>query len=245
MQNIVAVIEARMSSTRLPGKVLAEVEGRPMLELMIERVRRAPSLDGIVIATTENDADQPIVDFAERLGVGCWRGSEDDVMRRVLDAATAYDADVIVELTGDCPVIDPAIIEATIAAFQASDAVYAANDLERTWPIGMNVEVFTTAALRDAEQRTSDAEEREHVSPYIYRRPERYPQINITAPADETRPDLRLTLDTPEDLIVLRAIFEALGTDPADFSLRDVLAFLDDNPQIAAVNADVVHRYVV
>lgn len=234
-----------MSSTRLPGKVLAEVEGRPMLELMIERVRRVPSLDGIVIATTENDADQPIVDFAERLGVGCWRGSEDDVMRRVLDAATAYDADVIVELTGDCPVIDPAIIETTIAAFQAADVVYAANDLEQTWPIGMNVEVFTTAALKDAERRTSDAEEREHVSPYIYRNPERYPQINVAAPPDETRPGLRLTLDTPEDLIVLCAIFEALGTDPADFSLRDVLVFLDANPQIAAVNANVVHRYVV
>jgi spore coat polysaccharide biosynthesis protein SpsF len=241
---IVATIEARMASTRLPGKVLALAQGRPMLELMVERLRLVPELDAIVVATTKNASDDAIEKLAEKLGVGCWRGSEDDVMSRVLDAATAFGADVIVETTGDCPLIDPGVVSETIAAYRRSGADYVSNVLDRTYPIGMDTQVFATKTLADAAARTGDPADREHVSLYIYRHPERYSVLNVAASPSLTMPDLRLTLDTPEDLEVIRTIFAAFAAQGTRFSLADILQFLDVNPAIAQINAHVKHRYV-
>jgi len=240
----VATIEARMTSSRLPGKVLAPAQGKPMLELMVERLCRVPSLDGIVVATTTNDCDDPIEKLADRLGVGCWRGSEDDVLERILNAAHAHDIDVIVELTGDCPLIDPAIVEDVIQAYRTVGADYCANVLERSYPIGMDTQVFARDILDDVARRTGDPKDHEHVSLYIYRHPELYRLHNLRAPADFDYPDLRLTLDTPEDLRVITAIFDALyPTNPA-FEIGDILAFLDAHPEIASLNAAVTHRHV-
>ena len=141
---IVCTIEARMRSSRLPNKVMLPILDRPMLELMIERLRRVPQIDEIVIATTDHESCQPIVELAEKIGVGCYRGSEDDVLDRVLKAAQSANADVIVETTGDCPVIDPQIVSETIETFKQSDVDYCANVLERTFPRGMDVQVFPT-----------------------------------------------------------------------------------------------------
>lgn len=233
-----------MTSSRLPGKVLADCLGKPMLERMVERVRRAPSLDAIVIATTTNTTDDPVAALADRIGVDCWRGSEDDVLRRVLDAAHGHDVDVIVELTGDCPLIDPAVIEAVIARYRQGDCDYCANVLERTWPIGMDTQVFARHVLDDVARRTDDATDHEHVSLYIYRHPEFYRLANVAAPAAETRPELRLTLDTPEDLALIRAVYEALYPANPAFGLDEILAFLDARPEVAALNARVAHRRV-
>jgi spore coat polysaccharide biosynthesis protein SpsF len=243
-RRIFATIEARMTSTRLPGKVLCEAVGKPMLELMIERVRRVPVLDGIVVATTENVEDAPIVALARRLGVGWYRGSENDVLSRVLEAAGSHNVDVIVELTGDCPLIDPDVIAETIEAYLAADADYVSNILQRTYPIGMDTQVFATRVLADVARRTEDPVDREHVSLFIYRHPEIYRLRNVAAPPPLTRPDLRLTLDTPEDLAVIRAVFEGLYPDKSDFGLADILAFLDSLPEIAMKNANVAHRHV-
>jgi spore coat polysaccharide biosynthesis protein SpsF len=240
----VATIEARMTSTRLPGKVLAPAEGLPMLALMVERLRHVAALDAIVIATTVNAADDAVAALAGELGVGCWRGSEDDVMARVLDAATDAQADTIVELTGDCPLIDPRIVADVIAAYRLANVDYAANILTRSYPIGMDTQVFARAVLADAATRTSDPADREHVSLYIYRHPERYRLLDLPAPPELSRPELRLTLDTPEDLEVIRAVFAALRPRRADFSLAEMLAFLDAHPEIAARNAAIVHRRV-
>ena len=240
----VATIEARMTSTRLPGKVLASAEGLPMLALMVERLRHVAALDAIVIATTVNAADNAVAALARELGVGCWRGSEDDVMARVLDAATDAQADTIVELTGDCPLIDPRIVADVIAAYRSAKVDYAANILTRSYPIGMDTQVFARSVLADAAARTSDPADREHVSLYIYRHPERYRLLDLPAPPELTRPELRLTLDTPEDLEVIRAVFAALRPHRTDFSLAEMLAFLDAHPEIAARNAAVVHRRV-
>ncbi len=239
-----ATIEARMTSTRLPGKVLADCVGKPMLELMIERLRRVPSLDGIVIATTTNPSDDPVEALAERLGVGCWRGSEEDVLTRVLEAAQAHRVDVIVELTGDCPLIDPDVIGRVIREYRRLGIDYVSNVLTRSYPIGMDTRIFSTDVLADVARRTDDAEDHEHVSLYIYRHPEIYGLADVPAPPELTRPDLRLTLDTPEDLRVIRSIFEALYPGDPAFALADVLRFLDTHPEIAAVNAAVEHRYV-
>lgn len=244
MTRTVATIEARMTSSRLPGKVLAEAVGKPMLELMIERLRHVPELDEIVIATTSNASDDPVEALAKRLGVGVWRGSEDDVLARVLDAAQAHKADVIVELTGDCPLIDSAIVSRTINEYRRAGVDYASNGLEQTYPVGMDTQVFATKILAEAAARTSNPADREHVSLYIYRHPETYSLLNVAAPKHEARPDLRLTLDTPEDLALIRAVFEALYSKQRNFALTDIIAFLDANPEIAALNAKVMQRHV-
>jgi spore coat polysaccharide biosynthesis protein SpsF len=240
----IATIEARMASSRLPGKVLAEAEGRPMLALMVERLRFVPELDEIVIATTVNESDDVVAAFAKEVGVGVWRGSEEDVLSRVLDAARAHDAEVIVELTGDCPLIDPQVVSRVIRRYRESGADYVSNVLTRTYPIGMDTQVFAVDVLADVASRTDDAVDHEHVSLYIYRHPEIYTLENVRAPIEETRPELRLTLDTSEDLAVIRAIFAGLRPQRADFPLADIIRFLDVKPEIAAINADVKHRYV-
>ncbi len=153
-QRVVATIEARMTSTRLPGKVLKEAVGKPMLDLMVERLKRAPSLSGIVIATTTDPSDDPIVELAGRLGVGCHRGSEMDITERLLGAAKAHAIDVIVETTGDCPLIDADVVDRCIRTYLENGVDYVSNILERTYPIGMDTQVFSTATLADVDRRT-------------------------------------------------------------------------------------------
>lgn len=243
MSRIVATIEARMTSTRLPGKVLKPACGKPMLELMVERLRRVPSLDGIVIATTVNATDDPVEALARRLGVGVHRGSEEDVLRRVLDAALTHKVDVIVETTGDCPLIDPDAVEACIAEYKRAGVDYVANVLERTYPVGMDTQVFSTDVLADVARRTDDIADHEHVSLYIYRHPEIYSLKNVKAPTSLTHPDLALTLDTPEDYALIMAVFEALyPTDPT-FTLADILALLDARPDLARINEHVRRKH--
>jgi spore coat polysaccharide biosynthesis protein SpsF len=244
MPRTVATIEARMTSSRLPGKVLAKADGTPMLELMIERLRFAPELDEIVIATTSNATDDDIEVLARRLGVGIWRGSEEDVLVRVLDAATAYKADAIVELTGDCPLLDPVLVSETIQHYRTAGVDYVSNGRTPGYPMGMGVQVFAAEVLRDVAARTDDPVDHEHVSLYIYRHPEIYSLSGVDAPKEHARPDMRLTLDTSEDLAVIRAVFAALRPKRRDFSLSEIIAFIDAHPEIAAINAAVVQRRV-
>ena len=232
-----------MTSTRLPGKVLADMGGEPALAVMIERLRLVPELDAIVVATTVNPTDDPVAALAEAHGVGVWRGSEEDVLQRVLDAATHHGVDAIVELTGDCPLMDPAIVSRVIRHYRAANVDYVSNILERSYPIGMDTQVFSTQVLADVARRTQDPADREHVSLHIYRHPEIYSLSNVRAPATETRPDLRLSLDTQEDLAVLRAVHESLRPEGTGYPLARMLAFLDANPQVAEINAQIAHRW--
>ncbi|WP_096702429.1 glycosyltransferase family protein [Magnetospirillum sp. 15-1] len=241
---IIATIEARMTSSRLPGKVLLPAQGKPMLARMVERLRMVPSLDGIVVATTVNATDDPIEVLAAELGIGCWRGSEDDVLARVLDAAHAFDADVIVELTGDCPLIDPVIVEQCVQAYRAAGVDYLSNVMERTYPIGMDTQVFATRILDDVARRTSDPTDHEHVSLYIYRHPDLYSLKNVAAPPELYDPELRLTLDTPQDYQMIDQVFAALLPGGAGFSLADILALLKARPELRKINDHVAHRWV-
>lgn len=242
---IIATIEARMTSSRLPGKVLLSAQGKPMLARMVERLRMVPSLDGIVVATTVNATDDPIEALAKELGIGCWRGSEDDVLARVLDAAQAFEADVIVELTGDCPLIDPAIVEQCVQAYKAAGVDYLSNILERTYPIGMDTQVFATKILADVASRTNDPTDHEHVSLYIYRHPELYSLKNVPAPAEMFDPELRLTLDTKQDYELIDTVFSAmLPAKGPGFSLGDVLTLLKAHPELRKINDHVAHRWV-
>jgi spore coat polysaccharide biosynthesis protein SpsF len=230
-----------MTSSRLPGKVLLEAAGKPLLEHMVERLRRARTLDAIVIATTDEAASDPIVALAERLGVGCFRGSEDDVLGRVLGAAQAHQADVIVETTGDCPLIDPAVLDLVVGRFHAGGVDYCSNTLERTYPRGLDVQAFPTAVLAEVAGLTDEPADREHVSLYIYEHPERYRLRSVVSGRPELG-DLRLTVDTPEDYALIRAIFEALH--PRDFGLQDVLDLLERSPELRELNRHVQQKPV-
>lgn len=233
-----------MTSTRLPGKVLADLGGEPTLAFMIRRLKLSRGIDDIVVATTTNAADDPVVELAQKMSVGVWRGSENDVLQRVLDAARNHDADVIVELTGDCPLVDPAIVSNVIEQYHAARVDYVSNILVRTYPIGMDTQVFATSVLADVARRTSDAADHEHVSLYIYRHPEIYSLLNVPAPQHETWPDLRLTLDTIEDLQVIRAVHAALRHHGVGFTLNQILQFLHQHREVVAINASVQKKHV-
>jgi spore coat polysaccharide biosynthesis protein SpsF len=233
-----------MASTRLPGKILLPLSGRPALARLVERARRSRMIDGIVIATTQSREDDAVCALAESEGVGCFRGSMDDVMGRVLDAARSVGAEIIVELTGDNPLVDPAVVDLAVASYLASGADYMSNVLERTFPLGLDVQVFSTSTLADAASRTQDPEDREHVSLYIYRNPSRYKIAHFHSLDRRPQSHLRLTLDTAEDLTVITAIFDALLPSTPAFGTSTVLDLLERDPSIAKKNAGVAHRWV-
>lgn len=241
---VVCTIEARLAATRLPGKVLLPVAGKPMLELMIERLRRARTLDEVVIATTDRPGDDAIEELGRRLGVGTFRGSEDDVLARVLGAARAYQADLIVETTGDCPLIDPAIVDKVVADYRIGGADFVSNILPYTTPRGTDVRVFSTAALARVDELTDDPADREHVSLYFMERPDEYRLRNVETALPASAADLRLTVDTPEDLELVRRIFEELYPVNPEFTLSDVLELLARQPELIELNRHVQQKRV-
>ncbi|MDT8375586.1 MAG: glycosyltransferase family protein [Mariprofundaceae bacterium] len=244
MSRIVAIIEARMTSSRLPGKVLLHVCGKPMLELLIERVNRIPQVDEVVVATTWNDSDDPVHALAKDIGVGCYRGSEHDVLGRVLGAAKTFSADYIVEITGDCPLLDPGLAEQCIDDFFRLQMDYgvvpAAN-----FPSGTAVQIFPVSILAEVDREFPDnPSAREHVSLPIYSQPERYKVYRMAAVSELNRPDLRFDLDTPEDFELIKNIYEALYKDKPDFRLKDILKLFESRPELALINAEVEQKKV-
>jgi len=242
---IVATIEARMTSTRLPGKVLLEANGKPMLAHLISRLRIVPSVKEIILATTVNKADEPLAEFARRAGVAFFRGSEDDVMGRVVGAAESASADIIVEITGDCPIIDPAIIEQAIQMFLHNKCDYAGNAHARSYPDGMDTQVFRLETLKKSYAMTTDRSEREHVSLHMRRHPELFAHVHLIAPPDLYWPELGLTLDTYDDYILLKRIIEHFGDLNPTFSCKEVIAFLENNPDFANINEHIKRKCIL
>jgi spore coat polysaccharide biosynthesis protein SpsF len=237
----IATIEARMTSSRLPGKVTMPVGDRPALEVMIERVSKANSLCGVVIATTTNSTDDPLCDLAKRVGVGCFRGSEQDVLGRVLGAAQSQSADVIVELSGDCPLIDPALIDETVAAYVETGANYVSNvalpDQPLSYLPGMDVQVFSTSLLAEVDSLTDDPDDRENVTRYVQvSNPGRFKRHLVSAPVELVLPGQFLTLDIAEDLRLINLVYEHCVVETPDFGIRDIVQFLRDNPDVASIN---------
>lgn len=208
-----------MGSTRLPGKVLADLGGRPMLAFLLDRLERLP-VDQVVVATSDLDRDDAVVEVAEAAGVGVVRGPELDVLARFALALQCHPAGNVVRITADCPLTDPAIVAASIALHVDSRADYTCNVLPRTFPQGLDVEVIAADALRLADQEAQRAIEREHVTPYLYRHPERFRLANLRS--GEDLGDERWTVDTPADLEVVREIVRRVGPDPA-FTWREAL----------------------
>ena len=236
---ICAIIQSRMTSSRLPGKAMLSLAGKPALERMIERVQRAKTLDDIIVATTLNAADDVIASLTERLGVRCFRGSEHDLLGRVLGAARAANADALVRLTGDCVAIDPAIIDLAVDSYREGDADYVSTHLELTYPFGMDVEVLATELLGRVENLVDEPKDREHVTLYIYTTPGFCRMKNLAAPPELSAPRHHLALDTAEDYEILRQIFDALYPTDPKFGLGDILALLRDRADLVPRTPDV------
>ncbi|OGH71461.1 MAG: hypothetical protein A2921_04350 [Candidatus Magasanikbacteria bacterium RIFCSPLOWO2_01_FULL_43_20b] len=239
-EKIVATIEARMTSTRLPGKVLLPLAGKPALERLVERLKRSLYIDEIVVATTTNQTDEPIVELCESLGVKYFRGSELDVLKRVLGAAESVRADIIVEITGDCPLMDWRIVDRGIEEFYSQNVDYAANMIPLiTYPVGFDVQVFPVRVLAEVDKLTSDPIDRVHVSYYIYHHPDRYKLGSWLAPAEASGPAMRLTLDELSDYKLIDEIFRNLLPVDEDFSVVKVVEFLNKNRHLLEINKHV------
>jgi spore coat polysaccharide biosynthesis protein SpsF (cytidylyltransferase family) len=232
----VAVIQARMGSTRLPGKVLADIGGRTMLGRVVARARRASTLDEVVVATSTLPEDEAVAREGARLGTSVFRGSEQDVLDRYHGAAREFRADVVVRITSDCPLIEPEVIDRVGTEFARAAVDYASNVTPQTYPRGLDVEVMTADALSRAWREAREPHQRVHVTPYIYQHPELFRLLPLVAERDYS--GHRWTVDTPEDLAFVRAVYERLG-DSDLVSWRDVLALLEREPELAGLNRHV------
>lgn len=238
----VATIEARMTSSRLPGKVLLPAAGMPMLSHLIRRLRAVPSVDEIILATTTNSTDDLLVDFAGKIGINCFRGSEDDVMTRVIGAADSAVADLVVEITGDCPIIDPEIVEQTIRMFHANQAEYVSNAHIRSFPDGMDTQVFLLKTLMRSAMMTQNRLDHEHVTLHIRNNPEVFSHVHLVAPPELCWPELGLTLDEPADYELLKRIIEHFEPIKPLFGCTDVIRLLRKNPEWFAINSTVIRK---
>jgi spore coat polysaccharide biosynthesis protein SpsF len=240
--HVVAILQARMGATRLPGKPLLSVLGKPLLGYQLERLHRAATLDKIVVATTTAPDDHKIADLCHLENVLVYKGSEEDVLQRYYEAAKLHGADIVVRVTGDCPLIDPAVVDRAVTFFltHMPKYDYVANSPKRTYPRGLDVEVFSFRALERAQAEASKPMEREHVTPYFYLHPELF-----TLGCIEREPDLshhRWTVDTAEDFALIERLITALYPDNPDFTTEDILAVLKEHPDWSEINAHIQQK---
>ncbi len=234
---IIAVVQARVGSTRLPGKVLKPLRGRPVLEHVLRRVQRASCVTATVLATTILDEDSALEGVAADLGVPVLRGPVDDVLTRYAMAATRFEAEHVVRITADCPCIDPDVIDRVVRAHLDAGVDYTSNTHPRSFPHGLDVEVVSRSALVRAAEQATRREDREHVTSFIWSQPDRFRIANVVAHPEETGPDIRVTLDTAEDYVMLQAVFDLMETD--DFGARDIVRLIRRHPWLTALNAGV------
>ena len=235
-----AVLQARMTSSRLPGKVMTPLLGEPMVARQIERIRRSQRLDGLVLATSTDASDDRLAELADALSIPVVRGPLDDVLARYVLAIEQYEPDAVVRLTADCPLTSPSVIDAVIDQFASSDVDYCSNTLTPTFPDGLDAEVVRAEVLLDVAGISDDAAEREHVTLGVYRRPERYRVSNHAGARDLS--SLRWTVDTPDDLAFVTSVYEALYQANPAFDLPDVLALLEREPGLSRTTADEVRN---
>lgn len=237
--NIAAIIQARMGSTRLPGKVLMDLGGKTVLARVVDRLRRAALVNEIVVATTDSVADNAIIQECRRIEVASFRGSENDVLDRYYQTALRTAAEGIVRITSDCPLIDPQIADDTIRLFLERHPDYASNALQRTYPRGLDTEVMTWDALACAWREAQLPYQRAHVTPYLYEKSGRFDILVVKGRVDYS--NHRWTLDTPQDLAFIRAVYDRLGNDDS-FTWHDTLNVLQREPELVELNRGVMQK---
>jgi spore coat polysaccharide biosynthesis protein SpsF len=237
---VLGVLQARCSSSRLPGKVLLPLQGEPMLMRQIERVRRAQSIDRLTVATSTSASDGPLAELCRSRNIDCFRGSLEDVLDRVYRAAERVNPAYVVRLTGDCPLADPAVIDAVVRFCMQGGFDYASNALEPTFPDGLDVEVMTFASLREAWTKARLHSEREHVTPYIYKHDSEFRIGSYKREPDLSA--LRWTVDEPQDYELVCTIYDALYPSNPSFSTEDVLRLMDARPHMKTSNTRVARN---
>ncbi|HHV73352.1 MAG TPA: NTP transferase domain-containing protein [Thermoanaerobacterium sp.] len=239
-----AIIQARMGSTRLPGKVMKIIMGKPIIEHVVNRVKASKEIDDIIIATTTNKEDDIIIEKAKKLNVKYFRGSENDVLSRYYHAAKENNADIVIRITSDCPLIDPKIIDKIIRTFietsKKEKIDYLSNTIERTYPRGLDVEVFNFETLEKVFKEADKSYQREHVTPYIYENPEIFKIKQIKDNVDYS--NYRWTLDTIEDFKVIEIIYENLYKENELFYMEDILKFQKEHHEISKINENVKQK---
>ncbi len=244
---IEAIIQARTSSTRLPGKVLKELpyaSGITCLEQVIRRLKKSKRINEIIIATTKDVEDNPIIDISKKENVQCFRSSKENVLSRYYLAAKENNIDLIVRITSDCPCIDAAITDLTIDDHINKMADYTTNSLVRTYPHGLDVEVFNFNALEKAHKNATKDYEKEHVTPYITRNPKIFKINEIKAPQELYAPDIRITLDTEEDYALLCAVFEYLYPKDKYFNAHDIVNLFNQKPWLKLINKKIIQKKI-
>lgn len=231
-----AILQARMSSSRLPGKVLQPILGEPMIFRQLERLARASSLDGLVIATSVDESDDELAAALASRGYDVVRGSLDDVLGRYVQVIEEYAPKAVVRLTADCPLASPSVIDQVVQEFLASDLDYFSNTLEPSFPDGVDVEVVKASVLQWVASNSDDIHEHEHVTLGVYRRPERFKVGNYSGPRDLS--ELRWTVDTSADLDFVRNVYENLYPTNPEFELDDILGFLTAHPELSRSSRD-------
>ncbi len=245
VMKISATVQARMGSKRLPGKVLKPILGKPMLALQIERIKQSKLINEIIVATTTKSQDEPIAKLADNLGVNCFRGSEEDVLSRIVGALKAYHAQINVEFMADNPMPDPDIVDGIIDFYLKNKDKYdyVTNGLKTTYPPGMEVFVYSAQIIIDAEKQVRDIAMREYVGPNIYRHPDSYRIHNIEAPDYLYAPEIHLEVDTQEDFEVVSAVYEHFYPKNPKFSLVEIIEFLRNNPHLIEKNRYIERRW--
>lgn len=241
----VIIIQTRMTSTRLPGKVLMDVAGRPMLAQQLRRLKACCEANEIVVATTTNKTDDPVVALAEKEGARWFRGNEDDVLGRYVGAARQAGADIVVRITSDCPLIDPGVTDRVVKELKAhaGDCDYAHNIIPRTYPRGLDTEALFRDALERLDRLSSSRPAREHVTHFLLEeRPELFVTRNVADTEDNS--DLRWTVDTADDLAMVRRIYDDLELGVRVAPYREILQYVRAHPEIAAINAHVRQKVV-
>lgn len=237
----VLIVQARLGSSRLPGKVMREIEGQTMLARVVERARRVRHVSEVIVAIPDAPCDAPLEVHCRELGVPVFRGSELDVLDRYYEAARSRDAEFCVRVTSDCPLLDPEVSSMIVARFlEAGDVDYCSNKIPQSFPRGLDTEVFRFSALERARREAAEPYERVHATPYLYRHPEIFRLLSICDEVD--RADWRWTVDTPEDLDFVRTVYRRLG--PGAFSWRDIIRLLEAEPQLCAANAHVRQKAI-
>lgn len=237
-ERVIAIVQARMSSTRLPGKTLADINGKPMLLHVVERVRRAGGVDQVLVATSDRPSDDPLAAVCDANDVLCFRGSENDVLDRFYRAARAHSATTVVRITADCPLLDGSVLDKTVAKYRGGGYDYVANNLEHTYPDGLDVEVFSFAALERAWREATQPAEREHVTPYL-RQARGFRRGDVPYAGHHNVADLRWTVDEPRDLEFVRAIYARFAPEEA-FGMEDIAKLLAETPELAHLNDGIV-----
>ena len=243
-----AIIQARTSSTRLPGKVLLELpygSGITVLQQVIRRLKQSKKIDTIVVATTEDKADDAIVDIASRESVSSFRGSKENVLERYYLAAKSFGLETIVRITSDCPCIDASIVDSLINQHLDANADYTSNSLTRSYPHGVDTEVLSFATLATAYEGATQDFEKEHVCPFIYKsNPHRFKILSVIAPEELQSQDIRITLDTQEDYALLCAIFDYLYNTKNIFDCYDVVSLFNQKQWLSLINKKIVQKKV-